>query len=213
MLLSPPSAAQLLGHFGVIKLPEGFQYRDSETVEASEKVARFGESFQAHDDDQAERNMRANKFLSFGQTVPNYQSDFCCGKIGTKMDDSRIFDRFDSNFVKPLTETRSNKPLEEILIEESTSRIRLLPGEGLPPTPGPPTRPPNRLLNLNEPVEESERSKNSRLGTIFDDPHTHNSFSSIGSPIRASPSKDLRSEQLLKENNGRPSTSFFHSSG
>ena len=68
-------------------------------------------------------------------------------------------------------QTHKNKPLEEILIEQSTSRTRLLPGERLAATPNPPTRPPNRLIDLGKPVEESERSNNSRLGTIFDGQH------------------------------------------
>ena len=154
-----------------------------------------------------ERNRRVNRVQVLTRKVPEFQTNFPGVKIRTKKHDSKIFDRFDSNFLRPLTETRSNKPLEEILVEESTSRIRLLPGEGLPPTPAPPARLPNRLQNVNRPVEESERSKNSRLGSIFDDKQS--SFSSFSSPNR-----DLPSDQLFnfKETNQRQPTSFFHSS-
>ena len=173
-------------------------------MEASEKAAQFGEKYQADDDDQADRNMRANRHLVLSGTGPKFKTNFRGVQIGSKMDDTRIFDKYDSNFLKPLTETRSNKPLKEILIEGSTSRIRLLPGEGLPPTPAPPTRPPNRFVSFNEPVKESERSKNSQLGTIFDD--HRNSFSSFGSPSRETLSKDLRSGKSFKKNNPRAST-------
>ena len=163
LLLSSPSSGQLLGHFGFVELPEGFDYRDAETVEASKEAARFWQRYQAGS------NRRLNGFNILSNIVPDYKTKNHGVRIGKKKADSRIFDRFDTNFLQPLTETRSNKPLEEILVEDHTSRIRLLPGEGLPPTPAPPTRlPVNRLQNLNVPVEESERAKNSRLGSIFD---------------------------------------------
>ena len=150
------------------RLPEGFQYRDSETVRASQLAARFGESFQAFADERSEEKRRTNNFTP---SAPKFNTDFQNDKIGIELKDNKMFDVFDAKFLNPFTETRSNKPLEEILIEQSTSRTRLLPGEGLAATPTPPTRPPNRLIDLSKPVKESERSKNSRLGTIFDGQH------------------------------------------
>jgi len=167
LLLLDLSNCQLLGHFGSLELPPNFQYRDPDTVAASLAASRLWERIQ---NDNRKFGGHFGSFSSFGKSasVPKYQTEYSGVRIGKKLHDSRIFDRFDSNFLEPLTETRSNKPHEEILVEDSTSRLRLFPGEGLPPTAAPLTRPPNRLQNLAEPIEESERAKNSRLGSIFD---------------------------------------------
>jgi len=136
-----------------------------------ERIALFGTKFQAHADARSQRlRYINNKKYS---KVPEYESNF---KIGKEIADSKMFDVLDSKYLEPYTETRSNKPHEEVLEEYSTSSIRLLPGEGLPPTPAPPTRAPHRLLDLNTRRKESERAKNGRLGTIFDN-NQQNTFS------------------------------------
>ena len=169
--LFTPSTGQLLGHFKVANFPEGFHYRDRDTVTASKQAALFGTKFQAQADARSQRlRYINNKKYS---KVPEYESNF---KIGKEIADSKMFDVLDSKYLEPYTETRSNKPHEEVLEEYSTSSIRLLPGEGLPPTPAPPTRAPHRLLDLNTRRKESERAKNGRLGTIFDN-NQQNTFS------------------------------------
>jgi len=169
LVLPAPSCGQLLGHFSYVPLPEGYEYRDGETVAASQQAARLGERVYREEEFQANTRRRSNEFDILSNIVPQFETSSHGLKIGRTLHDSKIFDRWDTNFLKPFTETRSNKPLEELLVEDHTSPIRLLPGEGLPPTPPPPTRlPVNRLQNRNKPVEESERAKNSRLGTIFD---------------------------------------------
>merc|ERR1719370_451906 len=169
LVLPPPSCGQLLGHFSFVPLPEGYEYRDGETVAASQHAARLGERVYREEEFQADNRRRSNEYDILSNIVPQFETSSHGLKIGRNLHDSKIFDRWDTNFLNPFTETRSNKPLEELLVEDHTSPIRLLPGEGLPPTPPPPTRlPVNRLQNRNKPVEESERAKNSRLGTIFD---------------------------------------------
>merc|ERR1711970_561031 len=169
LVLPPPSCGQLLGHFSFVPLPEGYEYRDGETVAASQHAARLGERVYREEEFQADNRRRSNEYDILSNIVPQFETSSHGLKIGRTLHDSKIFDRWDTNFLNPFTETRSNKPLEELLVEDHTSPIRLLPGEGLPPTPPPPTRlPVNRLQNRNKPVEESERAKNSRLGTIFD---------------------------------------------
>merc|ERR1712215_151939 len=194
LLFATTAYAQLLGHFSLVQLPEGFQYRDTETVLASEEAARFGLRFY-----DGGRGRGVNRLSGFGLEIPRFHTEFIDNKIGVKVEDRQIFDRFDSNFLKPLIETRSNKPLKEVLIEFSTPRTRLLPGEGPPPVAAPPARPPNRLINLNQPVRESERSKNSKLGSIYD--NHHSSKDSFG----LSPNK-----QLFGETNKKLSKSFFN---
>ena len=113
---------QLLGHFGFVELPEGFKYRDTETVEASQEAARFWGKFHAEEEFRVEHKRRENRLEILSRNVPEFKTNIPGIKIGTKKHDSTIFDKFDSNFLQPLTETRSNKPLEEIIVEETTSR-------------------------------------------------------------------------------------------
>ena len=169
LVVPAPSCGQLLGHFSFVPLPDGYEYRDGETVAASQQAARLGERVYREEEFQADSRRRSNEYNILSNIVPQFETSSHGLKIGRTLHDSKIFDRWDTNFLNPFTETRSNKPLEELLVEDHTSPIRLLPGEGLPPTPPPPTRlPVNRLQNRNRPLEESERAKNSRLGTIFD---------------------------------------------
>ena len=46
LVYTSTSSAQLIGSRGVITLREGVEYRDPETVEASEQVANFAREFQ-----------------------------------------------------------------------------------------------------------------------------------------------------------------------
>merc|ERR1719312_1338471 len=168
LVVPAPSCGQLLGHFSFVPLPDGYEYRDGETVAASQQAARLGERVYREEEFQADSRRRSNEYDILSNIVPQFETSSHGLKIGRTLHDSKIFDRWDTNFLNPFTETRSNKPLEELLVEDHTSPIRLLPGEGLPPTPPPPTRlPVNRLQNRNRPVEESERAKNSRLGTYL----------------------------------------------
>ena len=58
-------------------------------------------------------------------------------------------------------------------IEKATAPTRSFPGEPLPQGHPAPTRAPNRLIDLTKPIEDSERTKNSNIGTIFDGSSQH----------------------------------------
>merc|ERR1711970_1427923 len=177
-LLGARGSPQLIGHRGVITLREGVEYRDPETVEASESVAHFAKEFQEVDDAIAERLSRTNNFRSpLNEVTPKFPAQVLENVRGRPLVENEIFDYLDTRFVEPAPEQQFNQFLDEVEIERATSPIRLLPGEGLPPTPRPPTRPPNRLVNLQRPSlgsQESVRSQNSRFPTVFGPPSNNN---------------------------------------
>merc|ERR1719187_2862186 len=185
------SLGQLIGFFSVKELPEGFEYRDPRTVEASEKAADLAERFQPRQDDDASRKEERARHRSSTHYVPDFKSEV---KLGKKLSDGKIFDRFDSNFLEPLVETRSNKILDEIQHEMTTSRNRYLPGQKNPDIVTQPTRLPSRLINKNEKIEESERSK---TGELFKSVENHDN----PKPTTLSPRKRFQG------NNPRPSHS------
>lgn len=191
------SSPQLIGSRGVITLREGVEYRDPETVEASETVANFAREFQEQDDDIAERHSQANSFGSRQNEVsPRFQTQLADNVKGRPLIENEIFDFLESRFLEPPRELQFNKFLDEVEIERATSPIRLLPGEGLPPTPRPATRAPNRLVNLQRPSEESVRSQNSQFPTVFGPP-TNNNFQTDRRPsINPSQNNFLESNQL-----------------
>ena len=100
LLFLPLSAGQLLGHFGFKKLPDGFQYRDFETVEA----AKFAVRFQEQVNDRADNKRRAQSIHMRKQT-PSFQKQLKEVKIGTEFCDCKIFDIFDTVFVNPVAKT------------------------------------------------------------------------------------------------------------
>merc|ERR1711962_1620485 len=57
LLLPLPNVSQLVGNRGVVPLPENFEYRDSETLEAARAAAAFSLKFQPKQD----RIIRQNK--------------------------------------------------------------------------------------------------------------------------------------------------------
>ena len=158
------SGSQLLGHYSLKDLPLDFEYRDPRTVEASKDAADLAERFQPGQDEDAIRKEERARQKASTYYVPSYVSEV---KLGKKLNDAKIFDRFDSNFVEPLTETRSNKILPEIQREMTTSRSRYLPGQTNPDIVTQPTRAPDRLVSLDAKIEESERSKTGRVGSVF----------------------------------------------
>eukprot|EP00091_Calanus_sinicus_P013140 TRINITY_DN2924_c0_g1_i8.p1 TRINITY_DN2924_c0_g1~~TRINITY_DN2924_c0_g1_i8.p1 ORF type:complete len:502 (+),score=84.83 TRINITY_DN2924_c0_g1_i8:216-1721(+) len=200
------SSPQLIGSRGVIKLREGVEYRDPETVEASETVANFAREFQEVDDDIAERHSHANSFRSRQNEVsPRFRTQLPDNVKGRPLIENEIFDFLESRFLEPPQELQFNKFLDEVEIERATSPIRLLPGEGLPPTPRPATRAPNRLVNLQRPVEESVRSQNAQFSTVFGPP-TNNNFQTDRRPsINPLQNNFLESNQLQ---NNIPSGGF-----
>ena len=121
-------SAQLIGSRGVIKLKEGYEYRDKQTVAASEAVARYAKRFQPFSDNNAQRNRKPE---SFSENSVTFSSIHSKNKPGRKVRNSDIFDFQSSRIISPLVELRFNKPLQEIETERSTSSQRLLPDEGV----------------------------------------------------------------------------------
>jgi len=198
------SSAQLIGSRGVFTLKEGVEYRDPETVQASETVANFAREFQEEDDDIAERRSRVNDFRPRHLEIsPKFQTQVLDNVKGRPLIANEIFDFLESRFVEPSNELQFNKFLDEIEIERATSAIRLLPGEGLPPTPRPATRAPNRLVNLQRPSlgsEESVRSQNSQFATVFGPPTgaVDNFRTPEGSRFNPPPINQLETNQLAE---------------
>jgi len=197
------SSPQLIGSRGVITLREGFEYRDPETVEASESIARFAKEFQELDDEIAEQHSRSNSFNSrLNEVTPRFHTQVLDNVKGRPLVENEIFDFLESRFLEPPQELQFNKFLDEVEIERATSPTRLLPGEGQPPTPRPATRAPNRLVNLQRPVEESVRSQNAQLSTVFGPPSNNN----FNTERRPGPAQNnfLDSNQLVNNlpNNG-----------
>merc|ERR1712106_106338 len=117
--------SQLIGSRGVIHLKAGYEYRDKQTVVASEAVAKYAKKYQPYVDNDSQR--RKSRRFSVNQVqFPSLESR---NKSGRKLRNSQIFDFQSSRLISPLAELRRNKPLEEIEIERSTSSARLLPNE------------------------------------------------------------------------------------
>merc|ERR1719312_1285285 len=198
--------AQLLGHYSVKKL--NIEYRDPKTVEASERAASLAERIQPGQDRDAERKEEGARHKSSTYYVPDYNSAV---KLGRKLSDKKIFDRFDTNFVSPLLETRDNKPLAEIELEMTTSKARYLPGQHNPDIVTQPTRPPGRLINLDAKIEESERSKTGRIGSLFGKSQDDGKGATFGSSkTEELLSKRFRTGELFKSafdhDNPKPTT-------
>merc|ERR1712168_470568 len=56
LLLAPLCSSQLIGSRGVLPTPEGLEYRDTETLQASLRVAKFAEKFQPLEDIYSQQN-------------------------------------------------------------------------------------------------------------------------------------------------------------
>merc|ERR1711970_106299 len=199
-LLGARGSPQLIGHRGVITLREGVEYRDPETVEASESVASFAKEFQEVDDAIAERLCRTNSFRSpLNEVTPKFPTQVLENVRGRPLVENEIFDYLDTRFVEPAPEQQFNQFLDEVEIERATSPVRLLPGEGLPPTPPPATRPPNRLVNLQRPSlgsQESVRSQNARFPTVFGPPSNNNLINELRPGANLEENTFLDSNQL-----------------
>merc|ERR1712098_79630 len=57
LLLPLPNVSQLVGNRGVVTIPDDFEYRDSETLEAARAAAAFSSKFQP----KQERIIRQNR--------------------------------------------------------------------------------------------------------------------------------------------------------
>lgn len=119
--------AQLIGNRGVFTLPPGVEYRDAVTREASKLVGKFARMFQKEEEKiKKTRPPKPSKPHTpfFGPPVIS---------PGRLLAPAEVLDFQDSRFLNPLPELRKNRKLEEIEVERSTSRERLLPDPRDPP--------------------------------------------------------------------------------
>jgi len=168
LLAAVHAEPQLIGHRGIINLRDGQVYRDEETVRASEAAARF--ALITERDEQILQRSRKYDSQRFGLfPLPLYASHLPQA-AGRPLLQNEIFDVLDSKFVNVFPENEFNKLLNEVEIERATAPTRSFPGDPLPSGHPAPARPPNRLVDLNSPVEPSLRTKNaqSHFGTIYD---------------------------------------------
>jgi hypothetical protein len=102
--------SQLIGSCGIIKLKEGVEYRDAETVGSSKAVAKFAKQYQPYIDNVAKAR-KAKLKPSHYIVIFSTRS---LSKVGTKLMSSYIFDFPSCRLRDPLEELRLNKPLKEI---------------------------------------------------------------------------------------------------
>jgi len=171
LLAAVQAEPQLIGHRGIFTLREGQVYRDEETVRASEAAARF--ALLTERDEQILHRSRKYESQQFGLFPPPLYSSHIPAVLGRPLKQNEIFDVLDSKFVNVFPENEFNKFLDEVEIEKATAPTRSFPGEPLPQGHPAPTRAPNRLIDLSKPLEDSERTKNSNIGTIFDGSSQH----------------------------------------
>jgi len=113
------SYSQLVGHRGVVKLPEGFQYRDKVTVSASIEAANFAKQYQSNEKIKIS-NIERNDLLQ----TPKYVSQNINGTP-----QKEIFDFLTSRALQPFPENVFNIPLTEVELERLAllQKPRLLP--------------------------------------------------------------------------------------
>jgi len=171
LLAAVQAEPQLIGHRGIFTLREGQVYRDEETVRASEAAARF--ALLTERDEQILHRSRKYESQQFGVFPPPLYTSHIPPALGRPLKQNEIFDVLDSKFVNVFPENEFNKFLDEVEIEKATAPTRSFPGEPLPQGHSAPTRAPNRLIDLTKPIQDSDRTKNSHIGTIFDGSSQH----------------------------------------
>eukprot|EP00092_Neocalanus_flemingeri_P063300 GFUD01076545.1.p1 GENE.GFUD01076545.1~~GFUD01076545.1.p1 ORF type:complete len:123 (+),score=32.50 GFUD01076545.1:79-447(+) len=103
-------SAQLIGSRGVITLREGVEYRDPETVEASQQVATFAQQFQEVDDEIADRRSHTNSFgPRQSEVTPSFKTQLSDNVNGRPLIENEIFDFLDTRFIEPPRELQFNK--------------------------------------------------------------------------------------------------------
>jgi len=125
LLISPDTLdGQLIGSRGVFTLPEGMEYRDALTRDASRVAADFAMNFQVKED------MRVKeKYKKKSKATARKHSPFFGPKPlvkGRPLTPNEVLDFRDSRFLNPPEELRMNKILPEVEMERTTSSIRLL---------------------------------------------------------------------------------------
>jgi len=126
LLLLVHTHAQLIGNRGVFTLPEGVEYRDSITREASRLAGKFAEMFQM----QEKAHVKIQKKMSVASSRAH--TPFFGPQVmvtGRALTPGEVLDFQDSRVFNPPRDQRRNRLLEEVERERTTSRERLLPND------------------------------------------------------------------------------------
>merc|ERR1712168_1405968 len=75
LVFLPLSSGQLLGHFSFVSLREGYEYRDGETVAASQEAARLGEKVYVEEEFKEESRRRSNLQHILSNVIPQFTTD------------------------------------------------------------------------------------------------------------------------------------------
>ena len=146
-------SGQLVGHRGVVVLPANYTYRDLYTVAASKSAGRFAKHRQPIVEHEVERNkvIAQQQELQYpSENLAYLTKNLGDGKSGVELNDYEIFGFLDSRLLRPLSETRFNKPLPEIETERAYAAVAAPLGGVVvgapsatrpPPAAGPPPPP------------------------------------------------------------------------
>jgi len=122
---------QLIGSRGVFTLPEGMEYRDALTRDASKMAADFAMHFQVKEDKRVKE-----KYKKKSKAEAKKHSPFFGPKPlvkGRPLLPNEVLDFRDSRLLNPPEELRMNKILPEVEMERTTSSVRLLMDDSLNP--------------------------------------------------------------------------------
>merc|ERR1711936_365545 len=117
---------QLIGSRGVFTLPEGMEYRDALTRDASRVAADFAMDFQVKTDMRVKEKYKKKSKASAKKHSPFFGPKPLVK--GRPLTPNEVLDFRDSRLLNPPEELRTNKILPEVEIERTTSSssIRLL---------------------------------------------------------------------------------------
>lgn len=170
-------------------LPPGVEYRDAVTREASKLVGKFARMFQKKEE-------KIKKIRPPKPSRPH--TPFFGPQVispGRLLAPAEVLDFQDSRFLNPPPDQRKNRKLEEIELERSTSRERLLPDPrdppGIPPGSVRSSKPFSMFEAVPTPSPGSILERGGKEGIPFmnrlrpQSPPAASSFGSNNSPVRS----------------------------
>jgi len=164
LLISDTLDGQLIGSRGVFTLPEGMEYRDAITRDASRVAADFAMNFQVKEDMRVKEKYKKKSKATARKHAPFFgPKPLVKGRPLTPVE---VLDFRDSRFLNPPEELRMNKILPEVEMERTTSSIRLLMEDTLNPPKN--VRPPPKQFPTFEAVRSDAGRDVPKQFTSFD---------------------------------------------
>jgi len=164
LLISDTLDGQLIGSRGVFTLPEGMEYRDAITRDASRVAADFAMNFQVKEDIRVKEKYKKKSKATARKHAPFFgPKPLVKGRPLTPVE---VLDFRDSRFLNPPEELRMNKILPEVEMERTTSSIRLLMEDTLNPPKN--VRPPPKQFPTFEAVRSDVGRDVPKQFTSFD---------------------------------------------